>query len=67
MHRSIGAVDLKPTVFGDMLCDLHKRKPLARQCYHMSNEVGRQPRERVGVQKEHRLELSYKEGKIAGK
>lgn len=39
MHRSIATVDLKPTVFADMLCDSQKRKPLARQCYHMSDEV----------------------------
>lgn len=67
MQRSILTVDLKPTVFGVMLCDAHKRKPLARQCYHMSYEVGRQPRERVGVQREHQLEPSYKEGEIIKK
>lgn len=33
----------------------------------MSDEAGRQPSERVGVQKEHQLVLSYKEGKIVRK
>lgn len=67
MRRSIATVYLKPTVFGDMLCDSHKRKPLARECYHMSDEVGRQPRGRVRVLREHRLEPSYKEGEIEKK
>lgn len=40
MHKSIAAVDLKPTVFAGMLHDSRRRKPLAGWCRSMSDAAG---------------------------
>ena len=40
MHKSIAAVDLKPTVFAGVLRDSRRRKLLAGWCCSMSDAAG---------------------------